>query len=341
MPVHGGSNIKMLSSNLVEGRSHMLGKARWLMLAMLAVVSLEARPAVAVDYPTRPIEILVPYPGGAPMDLMSRFVADTAPKYLGQPVVVVNKPGAGGSLAAAEIISSKPDGYKLLNTTNLFFATTTKTQKIPFDPSYLAPLVNLIEYRGGICVRGDSPWKDFNDLLDYARKNPGKLRWGHSGRGIGEHIATLLIFRRAGVQTIEVPYKGTPEKVTALLGGHVDAIAQTYGIVQDHVKAGKIRYLIFLRGRGHTSAGEYGFPEVAKLTLYSGYFVHKDTPQEIKKILIEAFRKTYDDPVFQKQFEKLGEEPRFGGPEFVEETIRGAEEIGVPMLKELGLYVGK
>ena len=107
-------------------------------------------------YPTKPIEILVPYPPGSAVDFMSRLIADVGVKYLGQPLVVINKPGANGSVAAADIISSKPDGYKILMTANIFFATTTKTQKVPFNPSDLVPLACFFEYKEGIFVRSDS-----------------------------------------------------------------------------------------------------------------------------------------------------------------------------------------
>jgi tripartite-type tricarboxylate transporter receptor subunit TctC len=96
------------------------------------------------EYPTRPIEILCPYAPGGSLDIVSRLVADIAQKYLGQPLVVVNKVGAGGSVAAADVITSKPDGYKLVMLANIFFATTVKTQKIPFDPNDLIPIANYM-----------------------------------------------------------------------------------------------------------------------------------------------------------------------------------------------------
>ena len=325
----------------------MRGKPLVLILVVFLVGSMLIQPALGKEFPTKPIEIIVPYLAGGPMDIISRVVAEAMTKYLGQPIVVVNKAGAGGSVAAADVISSKPDGYKIFNTTTIFFSMTTKIQKIPFDPSYLTPLVNFSEYKGGICVRGDSPWKTFNDLVDYARKNPGKLTWAHVGRGTSEHIPVLLIFRKLGVQTIDVPYKGVAEKLPALLGGHVEASAMMYGSVVDHVRAGKIRFLMVLSDHRYSdlpdvpSVAELGFPEVAKIILYNGYYVHKDTPEEIKKILFDVFKKTYEDPEFKKGLEKVGDIPRFEGPEFIKEAIRKTEELSVPILKELGLYVEK
>lgn len=325
----------------------MLKKNFILILGAFAAMGLMTYPFAAAGFPTKPIEIVCPYTPGSSMDIMSRLIADIGPKYFKQPIVVVNKPGAAGSIAAADVIGTNPDGHKLVTLTNFFFATTVKTQKVPFDPNDLVPIANFMEYKLGMIVKGDSPWKTFNDLLDYARKNPGKLRWSHTGRGITLHMNGLIIFRKAGVDTVDVPYKGSPEKLAALLGGHVDASTMVYGAVREHVKAGKVRYLIFFSDRRYAepsdvpSASELGFPEASKLVTFVGLYGHRNTPENVKKILIDTFRKIYDDVEFKKGIEKLGEEARFEGPEFIKESIKKGEEIGVPIIKELGLYVGK
>jgi tripartite-type tricarboxylate transporter receptor subunit TctC len=280
------------------------------------------------------------------MDLLARLIANSAPKYLGQPVVVVNKPGAGGSVAAADVITSKPDGHKLMVTTNFFFSMTTKTQKVPFNPNDLVPVANFLEYRNGLIVKGDSPWKTLNDLLDYARKNPGKLTWSHTGRGISQHMYGLLLFRKAKVETTDIPYKGSSEMLAALLGGNTNASFMVYGAVADHVRSGAVRYLVTVGERRYSNlpdvpcAPELGFPEVAKLPTYVGLYVHKDTPAEIKKILLDVMTNTYQNPEFRKGLEALGEEPKFGGPDFMMEAIRNSESLAVPILKEFRLYVG-
>lgn len=296
-------------------------------------------------YPTKPIEIVIPYTPGATSDLLSRLVANTAPKYLGQPMVVVSKPGAGGSVAAADVVSSKPDGYKMMMTTNFFFAMTTKTQKIPFNAYDLVPVANFIEYRNGLIVKGNSPWKTLKDVLDYARKNPGSLKWSHTGRGISQHMYGLLLFRKAGVETTDVPFKGSAEMLASLLGGHTDASFMVYGAVADHVKSGQVRYLVTVGEHRYSNLPnvpcvvELGFPEVAKLPTYVGLYIHKDTPEPIKKTLVDAMKKTYDDPEFKKGLETLGEEPKYGDPEFLKASIKGSEIVALPILKEFGLLV--
>jgi tripartite-type tricarboxylate transporter receptor subunit TctC len=319
-----------------------------ILLVILAMSwgSILIQTAVAKDYPAKPIQIVCPYPAGASIDLMTRLVADIAPKFLGQPMVVINKPGGAGSLAAADVINAKPDGYKLATMASFYFGGTSKTQKLPFDPDDLVPIANFMEFRFGMMVKGDSPWMTLDDLLDYARKNPNKLNWGHPGRGVSIYMSALLIFRKAGVETSDVPFQGSPQVLAALLGRHIDASTGVYGTVKDHVKTGAIRYLTVYSDHRYDdlpdvpSAVELGYPEAA-IPSFIGIYAHKDTPEAVKQTLMDAFKKTYDDPDFKKGIQKIGEEPRYGGPELMTEAIRKSEKVSVPILKEFGLYVGK
>ena len=243
---------------------------------------------------------------------MSRLIAEIAPKYLGQPMVVINKPGAGGSVAASEVVSSKP-GSKLFNVSQFFLATTVKTQKVPFRPDDLVPLASFMEYKDGLMVRGDSPWKTLNDLLDYGRKNPGQLKWSHSGRGVTSHMAGLLMFRKAGVQTVDIPYAGSPEKLAALLGGHVDASAMVYGSVSDHVKSGKVRYLVFFSDQRYgvpsdvPCATELGYPDSGKLAAVICMYAHRETPPSRGKPLKMLSRRRAPIPSLRKELKKKSE----------------------------------
>jgi tripartite-type tricarboxylate transporter receptor subunit TctC len=327
----------------MKGGNIMARRALVLILSVLFIGSILTQPAAGLEYPTKPVEISCPFGIGSGFDIVIRFYADTLPKYLGQKVVVINRTGAAGSVAAAELIGSKPDGYKLQNTDNIFYALLTKVQKVPFDPYDLSPLVVIMEMKDGIVVRGDSPWRTLDDLLNYGRKNPGKPTWAHIGRGTSEHIVGLQIFKKAGVQATEVAVRSSPERWAALLGGHVDAIFATYGSIKDYIRAGKMRYLVFMSKERYDepsdvpSLTELGFPELAGLRLLPGISVHKDTPEEIKKILIDAFQKTVNDPMLRKKLQEYGDQPRFGGPDFYMKAIKEAEEVGVPVLKEMGL----
>jgi tripartite-type tricarboxylate transporter receptor subunit TctC len=321
---------------------------RALIFTIIVIAGFAADPAAAAPaYPAKPVEIVCPYTPGSSMDIMTRLIADVGSRYMGQPIVVLNKAGAGGSIAAADIISARADGYKLVTLANLFFASTIRTQKIPFDPGDIVPVANFMEYKLGMMVRTDAPWKTFNELLDYAKKNPGKLKWAHTGRGTSIHLAGHYIFKKAGAQTIDVPYKGTPESLSAILGGHVDASSSIYGTVKDQVLAGKVRYLAVYSERRYSDMPnvpttiELGFPEASRMATYCGLYMHKNTPDDIKAYLVSLSKKIYDDPKFKKGIEQLGEEPDFAGPDLMRERIRKTEEVTIPILKEIGLYVGK
>ena len=333
---------------IYKGGNLMWKKAFVSVLVTLLVVSVYIQPVPGKEYPTKPIEIVSHLTPGSVAEILARLIANVSSKYLGQPVVISNKPGASGSIAVTDIIKSPPDGYKIISLASTYFVTTVNMQKLPFDPYDLIPIACFAEYKMGMAVKGDSPWKTFADLLDYAKKNPGKLRWSYASRGAPPHLSGMLIFRKAGIQAIELSYPGTPEQIAALLGGHLDAASVSYGPgITEHVKAGTIRYLIFYGDQRYRALPdvpctfELGFPEAGKLLSFIGLYAHKDTPDEIKKILLNAFKKTFDDPEFQKGCERIGFASVFGGSEFLKEEIKKSIEIGIPLIKELGLYVGK
>jgi tripartite-type tricarboxylate transporter receptor subunit TctC len=317
-----------------------------LTVTLVSLLMLSAQSARAQEYPTKPIEIVVPWGPGTGTDVIMRVISDIAPKYLGQPTFVTNKPGGAGSIGAADVIASKPDGYKLCAAAHAYFAGTVHTQKVPFDPSDLVPLAGFVELRQGMCVGVDSPFKTFNDLLQYVRTNPGQLKWSNPGRGVTAYITATVIFKKERVSTIDVPYKGgSVGALTALMGGHVD-MASITGTGSSLMKAGKIRFLMYYSDRrvpdfpNVPTAAELGYPD-AILPVYQGLFVHKNTPEHIKQILMGALKKVYDDPAFKKGIAQIDGDPRWCGPDFINESIKKSESIAVPILKELGLYVGK
>jgi tripartite-type tricarboxylate transporter receptor subunit TctC len=330
-----------------EGRVTVNNKLGVLMIAAVSLILFSPQAAQAQAYPTKPVEIVCAWGPGTNSDLVARLIADISPKYLGQPMFVTNKTGATGSTAAADLIASRPDGYKLLANNHPYFATTIHTQRTPFDPHDIAPLANFVSARQGLLARADAPFKTFSDLINHGRKNPGQLKWSVPGRGVTLHMTPMLIFKKEGVTTIDVPYKGGQvEAVTALLGGHVDMSSGFYAGSVEHIKAGKLKFLIYYTDQRYPDspevpcAAELGYRD-AILPAYTGLYIHKNTPEHIKKVLLGACKKIYDDPAFQKGLEKMDADPKWGGPEFLTEAIKTSEAIGVPVLKEIGLYVGR
>jgi tripartite-type tricarboxylate transporter receptor subunit TctC len=322
----------------------MFGKILFLILAVSSFLGAFIQPVLAANYPTRTIEVYCGFSPGGSIDLAARVVGDVAKKYIKQPMVVLNKPGAGGSLAALEVAKSPADGYKLFTNSTMYFAVTSKTQKLMFDPSLLVPIAGFMEYTDGIVVKGDSPWKTLPEFIDYAKKNPGKIRWAHVGRGTKPFLAGHLIFRKAGIEAIDIPQKGSADAILAILGGHVDVAFSPFLPALEHLKSGKLRFLMNFSDRRYTtlpqvpSAVELGYEELGKMIPIASMFAHKDTPGEIKKILSDCFKKVFEDPEYKKGLDQIGEQPRPEGADFLAANIKSAEQVSVPLLKEFGLY---
>ena len=317
-----------------------------LILGVVLTGAVMAHPAQAADYPKQTIEVMCPFSAGGSFDLYSRLIADTLPKYLGQSMIVINKPGGGGTAVVADMINSKPDGYKIGILDAAYFSMAVKTQKVPFNPTDVVPLNCFLELKSGLTVKGDAPWKTLKDALEYAKKNKDTFRFGHAGRGLTCYMCTRIIFEKAGATMIDVPYKGAPEGITALLGGHIDGVCFPHGATAAQIKSGGMRYLVVYSDRRYSdlpdvpSALELGFPDAAKLIPLLGVWIHKDTPPAVKTTLTNAFKKAFEDPAFKAGIIKIGDEPAFGGPERMLDLIKVQEQVSVPILKSLGLYVG-
>jgi tripartite-type tricarboxylate transporter receptor subunit TctC len=210
---------------------------------MLMVISFIGEKETFAQYPERPITVLVGFAPGGSMDLSARALAASAEKILGQPVVIENKPGGTGTVALAALLSQKPDGYTLCGTPSSVLIRVSQTQQVPFKAfTSFKPIIGFAEPQLGIVVKNDAPWKTLKELVIYARKNPNKLKYGTTGVGSTTHAAVDEIAFRKKLQMIHVPYKGSIEALTALLGGHVDFASLTSELIPS-VKAGQTRLL--------------------------------------------------------------------------------------------------
>jgi tripartite-type tricarboxylate transporter receptor subunit TctC len=316
-----------------------------LIFAILLGVFTGEAPCNAQSYPAKPIELLIPWSAGGATDIIGRLFAKYASQFLGQPIVVTNKTGAGGILATAEIVKSPADGYKILLQSISFHVIQARTEKLPFSPSLIIPIANLTEGIQGCVVRADSPWKSFNDLIDFGRKNPGKLTWSHAGVGIPPHMAMEAALDKAGVKAVSVPYKGTPEAMAAFLGGHVKAGSMAYSALKDQVAAGKVRYLTIYRDKRYEeipevpAIAELGFQESSKIRSFFGIYCHKDVPKEIVNSLEEVSRKVCAMPEFRSDLNRMAQPLVFLSASELADFIAQAGEQVSPILKKLGLLI--
>jgi tripartite-type tricarboxylate transporter receptor subunit TctC len=336
----------MTSGNSGEG-VEMKAKACLFITVFISLVALSAPSVWAQAYPNRTIEIITRNTPGGSSDVLARMIAEAGTRILGQPMVVVNKPGAAGSASTADVIASKPDGYKILQNAHDYFAITVHTMKVPFNPDDLVPLANFMSVKTGLLVRGDSPIKSFEDFIARVRKDPDGLKLADTGRGTPPSLALDVIMKQAtGAIRTRIPFKGTTEMIAALLGGHVEVATAAYGPAMDQIKAGKLRLLAVYDEKRYKESPnvpnivELGFPK-AWFPGFFGLYIHRNTPEPIKKTLLDACKKMYDEPEFQKGIERLNADPLWGGPEFLTEKIKKLEAASIPLLKELGMYVEK
>jgi tripartite-type tricarboxylate transporter receptor subunit TctC len=207
--------------------------------AALAAPALVAR---AQSFPARPIKLLVAFPAGGPTDITMRVLADNASKILGQPVVVENKPGAGGTLPAQALQTAAPDGYTLAQIPLGVFRLPYTT-KINWDPvKDISYILCVTGYAFGVVVPADSPFKEWKDFVAYAKANPGKLSYGSTGALTSPHLTMEEIAQKLGIQLNHIPYRGSAPLMQDLLGGQLMAGADSTGFAP-HVEAGKLRLL--------------------------------------------------------------------------------------------------
>jgi len=220
------------------------GWAVWIMgfVCVLPVLLMNNGQAFAA-YPERPVILLVGFAPGGSMDLSARALARSVEKILGQPVVIENKPGATGAMALAAMLAQPADGYTLCATPSSVLIRVSQMQHLPFKPfSSFKPIAGFAAPLLGIVVKGDSPWSSLKDLVKAARTNPGKIKYATTGVGSTTHAAVDEIAAREHVQMIHVPYKGSIEALTSLLGGHVDFASLTSELAPS-VKSGQTRLL--------------------------------------------------------------------------------------------------
>lgn len=306
------------------------------MLAMAALAAGSEARAEQGSYPSRPIEILVGYPAGGSADLTVRVLADGASKILGQPIVVINKPGAGTVVELMALKNAKPDGYTVgtLATAGMI---NQHMGKVDYDVTRdFTPIIQYAGWIAGLVVRDEAPWKDFRQFLAYAKANPGKVRYSTAGAGTQQHLTMVRLGDELGIHWIHIPYKGGPPAVAAALTGEVEATAQTAEWAQ-FVQDGKMRLLTTF-GTKRTEA----FPGTPALSEFGvtfdppnmlGLVGPRDMPPKAVERLHGAFRKAMEDPKFQSVLERMRMVRIHRGPEEYARFIRELNDAWAPVIR--------
>jgi tripartite-type tricarboxylate transporter receptor subunit TctC len=283
-------------------------------LAVVVALSLPLVAAAQEPYPSRPITLVAPFPPGGVADLTARPVAAAMEKVLKNPVGVVNKTGAAGAVGMQFVATSKPDGYTLLLALSSISIIPEADKIFDRQPAFtvdqFAPIALISADPTILVVRAESPWKTAKEFIEDAKKRPGQISYSSSGIYGTLHMAMELLSHAAGIKLRHIPAAGAGPALTAILGGHVDALASGPAVVLPHIKSGKLRALA---GWGDKRVAalpevptfkELGYPE-AEFYIWAGLFAPKGTSEPVLAKLREATRAAVAEPEFKAAMDKL------------------------------------
>jgi tripartite-type tricarboxylate transporter receptor subunit TctC len=293
----------------------MMAKAVAALLLMAA-----AHGASAQAWPVKPVKLVVPFPAGGPTDVLSRAMADKLGIALGQPVVIENKPGAGGAIGADFVAKSAPDGYTLVMATTSTHSIGPYLAKLPYDPQKdFTPVVWVGNATNILVVPPSLGVNSVQELIALAKKDPGKLNYATSGVGTVVHLTTEYFASEAGVKLTHVPYKGVQLSIPDLLSGQVSMLFDNIMTAQSHIKSGKLKALAISSPKRSplvpdvptmSEAGLVGFESVT----WFGVFGPAGTPKTVVERMNLEVNKVLADPAIRERFALLGFEPAGGTP---------------------------
>ena len=319
------------------------------MIGALVIAALLAIPALAhAQYPSRSILLVVPYTAGSDADLAARNLAQHAPAYLnGQPLVVMNQPGASGAIGTLAARNAPPDGYRLLLTRIasqvILPATDTKTPYKSNDFTFLS----LLEINPYVCAaRSESPYRSMKDLLDGMRKNPGKLNFATVGDGTLQNFGPQYLFSLVGLPkdaALGIPYKGSGELTASLLGGHVQFACSNLGALLPHFRSGALRPLMTTTREAlkdlpdAPTARSLGWPQMERLAAWSALAGPPRLPREVVARWSDVMANLARDPGWLAGVEKLGGIPAVRSPAETDAFVRDQYQLYDSLAVRLGL----
>jgi tripartite-type tricarboxylate transporter receptor subunit TctC len=312
---------------------------------LLLLISLAcAAPASAQNYPAKPIQIIVPFPPGGGTDLLARVMADKLRDKFGQPVTVENRSGAAGNIGADAVYKAPADGHTLLFTQPApIVVNQAMYARLSFEPERFVPIALVSIQDIMLAANPKLPANNLQELISYAKANPGKLNFGSSGAGSAPHLAAELFARMAGVSMVHVPYKGSGESQSATLAGHVDLTFFAFSTALRHTKAGKLRAIAVGGTKRNAQAPEV--PSVGEVlpgysaASWTALFAPPATPAPVVQRLTEAAAEILKMPDVQKRLADQGDDSAEMTPAQLAEFLGEERERWGSLIKTLGLQV--
>jgi tripartite-type tricarboxylate transporter receptor subunit TctC len=302
------------------------------MLRVLTLVLLlMALPALAQDdYPARPVKFVVPFAPGGPLDVPARMIAQKLTEFWGKPVVVENQAGASGSIGANAVARSAPDGYTLLVTVDIPLTMFPAVAKdLQYNPQMdFRPIASFVRFQNALFVNPAVGAGSARELVELAKKNPGKLTFASAGIASPAHFGGELFKVIAGVDITHVPYKGAAPAITAAVSGEVDMMFGPVGAGAPHVRSGKLKALGVTgplpspQLPGVKPLAEQGFPGLVFFNWF-GVFAPAKTPDGASERIAAGFKRVMSDPEVRAKLSGMDLEPVWDGPEQVRKAIAG------------------
>jgi tripartite-type tricarboxylate transporter receptor subunit TctC len=312
-------------------------------LLVAAALLAAAFPSLAQTWPTRTVKIVVPFPAGGPTDVLTRVLAEKLGTQLGQPVVVENKPGAGGSIGADFVAKSAADGYTLVMATTSTHSIGPYLGKLAYDPvKDFTPIVWVGNATNILVVSPQLPVSNVKELIELARKDPGKLNYATSGIGTISHLTTELFASMAGVKLNHVPYKGTQQSIPDIISGQVAILFDNVMTSQPNIKAGKVKGLAISSPARSPLApelptiAEAGLPGFQSLTWF-GLLGPAGTPRAVVERVNAEMNKALALPDIQARFAQMGFEPAGGTANDFAQAIQRDSQKWSKVIKDAGV----
>ena len=302
-------------------------KFRTLFVALAATLAFSAT-TFAQDYPAKPIRFIVPFPPSGSADILARLIADKLMVTLGQPLIIENRPGAGGALGAEIVAKGPADGHILLYANTSLAINPSLYKTLPYDTARaFAPVINMVLIPNFILVAEDVPANSIAELVKLARANPGKLNYSSPGNGTFPHLAIELFKLHAGISLVHIPYKGAAAALQALVAKEVQVLSNDLLTALPHVKTGRIKALAITGTTRSSAAPDVPTMAEAGLRDYSavgwqGIMVAAGTPQPVVARLNGEIGKVLADPALRERFASQGLEIVGGTPQQFGEFIR-------------------
>lgn len=313
-------------------------------LAGVATLPLDPKRAVADEYPSRPIRILVGFAAGGNFDLVARVIAEQVSVRLGQPVVVENRPGAGSNVAAEAALRAPADGHTLFLAGAVNAINATLYGKLPFDfANDIAPICGAVQFPNVMTVNQSFPARSVPEFMVYAKAHPGKLSHGSSGNGTTQHLAGELFKSLGGVSFVHVPYRGAAQALTDLLAGRIDVLFEALPASIQHIKSGQLHALAVT-----TPSRSDALPQVPALAEFlpgyeasgwSGICAPRNVPAPVIEKLNSAINESLRDPKVSKRFSDLGAMALGGSASEFGQLVRKETEKWASIIRKADIRV--